>query len=185
MSSETTMTVPVLEDWQRRMFRGSFLLVILAETMIFITLLSTRFLLAGKGHPPELNQKLGIIISLLLVASLLPLGAGLARVRHGARGAAMLGLTALAGAVAVALIVYDWVTLTIDATSRYGENYVMSTGYHALHIVLGLIALAIIAAADRRGEYRAENHWQVEAAATFWLFVVISWAALYAVFFVL
>lgn len=57
--------------------------------------------------------------------------------------------------------------MAIPVGGRYGENYVMSTGYHALYIPLGLAGLLIVAGADRRREYSAANHWQVEAAAVF------------------
>lgn len=69
--------------------------------------------------------------------------------------------------MALTVIAYDWVTMAIPVGGRYGENYVMSTGYHALYIPLGLAGLLIVAGADRRREYSAANHWQVEAAAVF------------------
>lgn len=177
-------TVQDLSDAGRRMYRGAFFLFVLAEAMIFVTLFSTRFLLAGMGHPAEVNGSLGLAVTLLLVASLAPLFAGINRIRAGRRGAGMLGVAALLGALALALIVYDWATLAIPVGSRYGENYVMSTGYHALHILLGLTGLLIVAGADSRREFNAANHWQVGAAAVFWSFVVLTWIALFAVFFI-
>lgn len=183
MSTATAHSVQPLTDAQRRMFRGSFFLFIIAETMIFVTLFSTRFLLAGTGHPDTLNQPLGGAITVLLIVSLWPLSIGLSRVQRGERGAKALWLAVLPGVLAVVLIVYDWMTLAVAVGSRYGENYVLSTGYHAVHIGLGLAGLAVVAGADQRGNYQRENHWQVEAAAVFWLFVVVSWIALYAIFF--
>lgn len=183
--SSTTPTSADLTDAQRRMFRGSFWLFILAETMIFVTLFSTRFLLAYGGHPAGLNRGLGLTVTALLLASMVPVLTGLAKVRANTGGAGHLRLGALLGLIAIAAIVWDWATLSIPIGDRYGENYALSTGYHALHIVLGLVALTIVAGGVARHEFRPTNHWQVEAAAVFWGFVTLSWIALYIVFFIL
>lgn len=184
MSTATVNLPEDLNDRQRRMYRGSFFLVILAEAMIFITLFSTRFLLAGTERPGTVNGTLGLAVTVLLLISLAPLAAGLGRVQRGASGAGWIWLSVLLGLCALAVIVYDWSTLALAVGSRYGENYVLSTGYHALHIVLGLIGLSVVAGADGRGSYSKGNHWQVEAAAMFWTFVVLTWLVLYAVFFI-
>ncbi|OOY14429.1 cytochrome c oxidase subunit 3 [Thioclava sp. DLFJ4-1] len=184
MSTASINAPKDLSERQRRMYRGSFFLVIIGEAMIFVTLFSTRFLLAGTGHPDTLNTPLGLAVTVLLVISLAPLALGLGRVQKGSSGASWLWLAVLLGLIALALIVYDWSTLQVAVGSRYGENYVMSTGYHALHILLGLIGLAVIAGADGHRAFTAGNHWQVEAAAMFWTFVVMTWLILYAVFFI-
>lgn len=183
-ATATANGVRSLTDQQRRMYRGAIYMFILGEAMIFVTLFSSRFLLAGMGHPANVDYTLGLTITALLVVSVIPVFAGLARVRAGNSGAGMLRLAALLGIAALALIIYDWTGLTFDITSRYGENYVLSTGYHALHIILGLISLLVVAAGDSRREFSPAAHWQVEAAAVFWSFVVFSWIVLYAVFFV-
>lgn len=185
MTDHPAQAAPGMTGARRRMFHGAFFLFIVAEAMIFVTLFSSRFLLASAGHPVTINQPLGLAISALLILSLLPLFLALGRVRTGERAAGLLRLSALLGLVAVALIVFDWATLAEPVGSRYGENYVLSTGYHALHIVLGFLGLVIVAAADGRGTYTPEDHWPVHAATVFWTFVVITWIALYAVFFIL
>jgi len=96
-----------------------------------------------------------------------------------------LASVAILGAAALVAIVYDWTSLPFPAGSRYGENYVISTGYHAVHIVIGGIWLAAAAVAGGRGAYTSENHWIVEGGVRFWTFVVAMWIALYVVFFVL
>lgn len=181
--SAYTETLPDITDDERRKFDGSFFLFIISEMMIFITLFSTRFLLAYTGHPDRVNQTVGGIVTALLVFSLWPLAVGHGRISRGRPGYAFLWFVVLLGVLALAFVVYDWSTLALDVGSRYGENYVLSTGYHALHIVFGLIGVAVIAAADRRGRYQPLNHWPARAAAVFWVFVVVSWLALYVIFF--
>lgn len=177
------MSATDLRPRAQRMFRGSFWLFVFAEAMIFVTLFSTRFLLAGRGHPAALDNSVGLAITGLLVVSLAPLYAGRAQARLGSGGAGMLWLTAFLGLVALVLIVRDWTQLPFPLGGRYGENYVLSTFYHALHIGLGLVGLLVVGAQTRRGAYPATG-WPVGAAATFWSFVVVSWVALYLVFYV-
>jgi cytochrome c oxidase subunit 3 len=179
--------VPPLSDNQRRMYRGGIWLVIVAESMIFVTLFSTRFLLAGRGGPLEAGDAIGLVISAALVVSLLPAWLALRAIDAG-NPAAMsrnLAITALFSAAVLVAIVYDWSTLSFAAGSRFGENYVISTGYHAAHILIAVVWLAAAAVAGGRGAYSRDNHWVVEGGVVFWTFVVAMWIALYIVFFIL
>lgn len=179
--------VPPLSERNRRMYRGGIWLIILAETMVFVTLFSTRFLLAGRGGPVGPADPVGTAITGALVLSLIPAGRALGRIAVGdaAAMARHLGLTALLGAAALAIIVYDWATLPFPPGSSFGGTYIVSTGYHAAHIVIGVIWLAAAAIAGRRGAHTRDNHWVVEGGIRFWYFVVAMWIALYVVFFVL
>lgn len=175
-----------LSERDRRMYRGGICLVIFAEAMIFVTLFSTRFLLAGRGGPLDPGDPIGLGILALLAASLVPAWLSLAAIRSGDAGAMSrhLALASLLGAVVLAVIVYDWATLSFAPGSRFGENYIVSTGYHAAHIVIGIVWLAAAAVAGRRGAYSRGNHWVVEGGVLFWAFVVAMWAGLYVIFFV-
>jgi heme/copper-type cytochrome/quinol oxidase subunit 3 len=77
----------------------------------------------------------------------------------------------------------DWTTSTIPPASRFGGIYLATSGFHAIHIVVGLLFLAAVWSAGRRGRFSAVDHWLVEAGVRFWLFVVGVWAAIYVVFF--
>lgn len=179
--------IPALSQRNRRMYRGGIWLVIVAETMVFVTLFSTRFLLAGRGGPVGPGDAVGATITVALVLSLIPAGLALSRIAAGdaASMSRHLGLTAALAVAALAIIVYDWATLSFPAGSRFGGSYILSTGYHAAHIVVGAIWLAAAAVAGRRGAYTGNNHWVVEGGVRFWYFVVAMWIGLYAVFFVL
>lgn len=176
-----------LTDNARRMYRGGIWLVLVAEAMIFVTLFSTRFLLAGQGGPVEPADPLGLGILVALVLSLLPAWLALRAIVSG-NNAVMsrnLSIAAFFGIGVLAAIVFDWSTLPFAAGSRFGENYILATGYHAVHILIGVIWLAAAAVAGRRGVYTSGNHWVVEGGVLFWAFVVAMWIALYLVYFVL
>ena len=51
------------------------------------------------------------------------------------------------------------------------------TGIHALHVVSGLILIAIVW--FNRKSYTAERHWGVEAMAIYWHYVDVVWVFFY------
>lgn len=178
--------LPPLSADARRMYRGGIWFVIMAETMIFVTVFSTRFLLAGTERVLEPSDPVGVLISLALIISLIP--AWLAKRTIAAGDAPAMArhllITAALGAVALVVIVYDWVTLAFPVGSPFGENYVISTGYHAVHILIGAIWLFAAAIAGGKGVYTRDNHWVVDGGVLFWTFIVLMWVLLYVIFFV-
>jgi cytochrome c oxidase subunit III len=57
--------------------------------------------------------------------------------------------------------------------------YFFMTGLHALHMIIGLVILGIIAAAIRLGRLPASGERQVEITGLYWHFVDIVWVFLY------
>src|SRR3546814_14150815 len=76
---------------------------------------------------------------------------------YAARMSRHLGLTVALAVVVLAIILYDWTTLSFPPGSRFGGTYIVSTGYHAAHIVIGAIWLAAAAVAGRRGAYTRDR----------------------------
>jgi cytochrome c oxidase subunit 3 len=176
-----------LSDRQQRMYLGAFWLFLLAESLIFVTLFYTRFLMAGAGRSPALNYVLGTLITVLFVASVLPARQAARSMSKGdvpGMNRALLVTLAL-GILALAAIVYDWFRISLPAGSRFGENYFLTTGLHALHIVIGILALLGLWANGRRGRFTTGNYWAVVAGVRFWYFVVAAWAGLFIVFFLI
>lgn len=168
-----------------RMYRGGFWLFVLAESLGFLTLFSVRFLIAGTGHPAEVNLALGTVITLVLAASAVAAAASL-RAINASDSAAMVNRLAAAlglGLVALLLIVADWATLPLASASRFGGAYLATTVFHAIHIAVGLVFLAALWSSGRRRRFGPANHWLVEAGVRFWLFVTAAWLALYVVFY--
>jgi cytochrome c oxidase subunit 3 len=179
--------IPALSDQARRMYRGGIWFLVLAEAIIFVTLFSTRFLLAGTARSVEPGDPVGILITLTLVVSLAP--AWLAKRQILAGNAAAMSRHLLVATVlavfALAVILYDWMTLSFAAGSPFGENYVIVTGYHALHIVIGALWLFAAGIAGRKGIYTRDNHWVVEGGVVFWTSIVAVWILLYVIYFVI
>jgi cytochrome c oxidase subunit 3 len=65
-----------------------------------------------------------------------------------------------------------------------GDNAMASvfyamTGFHAFHVLTGVIFLFIVYRNGKRGLYSEERHWPVEAAAIYWHFVDVVWVFFY------
>ena len=169
------------------MYRFGFGLFVLAESMIFLTLISARLLLAGFGHPGSLDQALAAALTGVMAASLLPVrlaGRSAARGRMALVPAYLLA-TALLGAVVVAGVFYGWTRLGIPRGSRYGEVFYTATGFHAVHLVIGLAVLAGLAVQASRGRFTAASRFGLVAGEIFWWFLVVVWMALYVVLYAL
>ncbi len=57
--------------------------------------------------------------------------------------------------------------------------YFLMTGFHALHVTIGVIAQAVLVAQARRGRFSARYYTPVELVGLYWHFVDIVWIFLY------
>ena len=58
--------------------------------------------------------------------------------------------------------------------------YYTATGLHGIHVIAGMVLMAIIAAGARRGE----NLHRVELIGTYWHFVDAVWIFLFPLFYI-
>jgi cytochrome c oxidase subunit 3 len=56
--------------------------------------------------------------------------------------------------------------------------YFIMTGLHAVHMVAGMTAVAIVAWAAHRGKFNKDYHTPVEIVGLYWHFVDIVWVFL-------
>lgn len=182
---ETRQQLAPLQGKEHRMYLGSFWLFIIAEGMIFVALFMTRFVLSQFGHPTaSIDYWLESIITALFVLSIWPMRMAVISMGRGdtqAMGRWLFGPIAC-GLLALAGIFFDWATIGISAGSRFGENYLVTEGYHTIHIGIGILALAGLWAS--RWRFTAQNYWAVEAVERFWYFVVAAWILIFVIFFI-
>lgn len=174
-----------LSPRQRDMYRFGFGVFLFSEGMIFLTVFSTRFVLAGTSRPAGLDQGLAAALTALVLLSVLP---ALDAWRAAGRGdaAALRSSLLLTGAIGVLLlagVAWEWSALDVSSASRFGGVFLTALGLHAAHVAAGVLALGGLAASAARGRFSAGNHFAVEAGVLFWLFVVGVWVALYATFY--
>lgn len=157
-------------------------LFIVSDSFLFLGLLATRFYLFG-GQRPDVNPLLGVTVTSVLLLSSFFMNRAETLMSFGDRRGFLnnvlitivLGVLFLVGVVGV-----EWQT----APFGIGDNAIASvfftmTGFHALHVLTGVIFLFIVYRNARKGIYSAERHFPVEAAAVYWHFVDVVWVFFY------
>jgi cytochrome c oxidase subunit 3 len=140
--------------------------------------------------PPFGAPRLPLLVpgfnTLLLLASSVVVRRGLARARRGDTGA-LLPATVVATLLGLAFIgaqIASWRSMLVrglfPSSGVYGSVFYALTGFHALHVAGGVVALALLAVHIARG--RQTNRSPVRAlrlTALYWDFVAIVWVAMY------
>lgn len=170
-----------------RVYRSGLWLFLLSESMVFILLLVVRFVLAGRGHPAELNQALAAAMTVVLLASGVPARQAFLAISRGdlRRTVRHLWLTAGLGTLFLAGMAFEWSELPFGPASPYGTVFFTTTGFHGLHLFVGLLLLLSLILRARRGRLTAGDSWAVEAVERYWHFVDLVWIFVYAAFYLL
>jgi cytochrome c oxidase subunit 3 len=61
----------------------------------------------------------------------------------------------------------------------YGATFFILTGFHGLHVTLGVIMLTVIFFRALKGHFTQDNHFAFEAVSWYWHFVDVVWLALF------
>jgi heme/copper-type cytochrome/quinol oxidase subunit 3 len=93
---------------------------------------------------------------------------------------ALLGMTFLAGQV------YEFTFFVEEAfkleTSPFSASFYMLTGFHGIHVTIGIIMLLVLWALSLRGGITREKHsGAVEMVGLYWHFVDIVWIVVFTV----
>jgi cytochrome c oxidase subunit 3 len=154
----------------------------LSDAFIFGGLFISRFNLLGLTRP-QTNQFLGVAVTSVLLLSSFFANRAEVSMELGDRKQAILcmaltiflGLTFLAGVVGV-----EWRTVPFGpADGVQGAIFFTMTGFHAFHVLTGVIFLSIVLRNLVRQRYSSEKHWAVEASVVFWHFIDVVWVFFY------
>jgi len=158
-------------------------LFILSDAFMFAGLLVSRFYLLGVGVRPDVNSLLGVGVTSVLLLSSFFMNRAETAAAFGDRKTferstlvtLILGVLFLVGVVGV-----EWQIAPFGpGTNAAGSLFYAMTGFHAFHVLTGVIFLAIVYRNGRMGLYSAERHWPVEAAAVYWHFIDVVWIFFY------
>ena len=181
MSHEVT-----LEQYRERTAnnRLGLWLFIFSDAFVFIGLLVARFNLMPDARP-ELDQTLGFIVTGVLLASSFfmnraEIAAGVGDNKNFLRNiliTIVLGVVFLVGVVFVEWpIAAEHISMSEGVA---GSVFFTMTGFHAFHVLTGIIFLLIVWNNGRKGLYTAERHFAVEASAVSWHFIDVVWVFFY------
>jgi cytochrome c oxidase subunit 3 len=65
------------------------------------------------------------------------------------------------------------------ASGIYGTTFFMLTGFHGLHVTIGVIGLSVILHRMIRRDFNPHNHFGFEAVSWYWHFVDVVWLLLF------
>jgi heme/copper-type cytochrome/quinol oxidase subunit 3 len=73
----------------------------------------------------------------------------------------------------------------VPYSGSYSAIFFTMTGFHAVHVVVGMLLFGYIFVKAQRGAYSKENYWSVEGTVIFWHFVELMWVFYFVVLYVL
>ncbi|RBY82376.1 heme-copper oxidase subunit III [Geodermatophilus sp. TF02-6] len=169
-------------------------LTLVTDVAAFAALLAAyfyvRFVTTGADWPPGdiADPKLlkAWIMTALLVTSSAPLVFADLGIKKGRRGRLLVGvgLTLLLGA-AFLYVQYSEYTekLTTEftpQTNAYGSLFFVITGFHGLHVVLGVLTMLVVFVAGATGRITRKHHAVVRIAGLYWHTVGAVWVFIFA-----
>ena len=94
--------------------------------------------------------------------------------------------TILLGAIFLGFQIYEYFHAYGDLNLRldsgiYGSTFYMLTGFHGLHVTIGVIMLTVMYFRVNAGHFTADHHFAFEATAWYWHFVDVVWLILFVV----
>lgn len=102
-------------------------------------------------------------------------------------------LTAIMGLTFVGMQAFEWSKLILHdgvrpwgnplGAAQFGAVFFMITGFHGMHVLGGVIYLAIIANRVHKGHYEKKGYHIVEIAGLYWHFVDLVWVFIFAFFY--
>jgi cytochrome c oxidase subunit 3 len=193
-AGETTMSESAATRAEGRGFSGALLGMILfvtSEVMFFGALfgayLAARGAATGRGEPwppagTELHLGLPIFLTVVLLTSSITVHKAMQRVKNGdlrgmERGLLVtigLGLFFLGGQA----VEYSLLDFSLG-DHAFTTLFFMITGFHGLHVFIGVVILGVALITARRGRITPERHGHAEAAAFYWHFVDLVWIAVF------
>ncbi len=169
------------------------LAVIATEAALFAYLLFSYFYVSAQhvgAWPPGGPPKLGLAIAgtIVLLAGSLTMWWGERGIRQDRRAPLLIGLAVsiLLAIVFIVLEAIEWSHKGFSPASHaYGSLYFTVTGFHMLHVVVGVLMLATLLVWASRGYFGARRHSTVSIGVLYWHFVTAVWIAVFASFYVM
>jgi cytochrome c oxidase subunit 3 len=104
---------------------------------------------------------------------------------HGDRQGLKMGLwaTIILGLIFSGVQAYEYAhapfLFTGPEANIYGSTFMMATGFHGFHVIIGTIFLIVCLVRTYNGAFTPKQHFGFEAAAWYWHFVDVVWLFLF------
>ena len=163
-----------------------------SDCLFFGSLIATYLLYRGKGlvgpHPADVfNIPYTSVSAFVLLMSSLTMVLALAAIQRGDQRGLKIWLlaTALLGSVFLGGQYFEFTTfihegLTLQS-NLFGSTFFTLTGFHGLHVTVGVIILMSFYVMALRNRVTPEQHLNIELAGLYWHFVDIVWIVIFTV----
>ncbi|MBR8833423.1 MAG: heme-copper oxidase subunit III [Stigonema ocellatum SAG 48.90 = DSM 106950] len=167
---------------------------LISESLMFGTLFATYLVLKGSATewPPEgteVELLVPAINTIILVSSSFVIHRGDTAIKkNDVQGLRVwYVVTAIMGTVFLAGQIYEYLTLGYGlATNVFSNCFYLMTGFHGLHVFVGLLLiLGVVWRSRRSGHYSSHQHTGVEMAEIYWHFVDVIWIILFVLLYIL
>jgi cytochrome c oxidase subunit III len=166
--------------------------LIATEAALFAYLLFSYGYLAMRAQGPWLHElpkfRIALPNTILLLASSLVLYWAETGIRKGRKGRLVAGLaiTLVMGVAFVLAQVAEWKDKhMMPWDSAYASSYFTITGFHMLHVIVGLLVLAALLLWSALGKFGSQRHAAVSIGALYWHFVDVVWLAVFFTLYVI
>ena len=183
---------------------------LLSDTFIFSCFLTSYMTVRSSTTVPWPNPSEvfalnigGTDIPLLLIAIMtfvlisssgtMAMAVNFAYARNRKVAARLMLVTALFGVMFVSMQAFEWTKLIVHegvrpwtnpmGAAQFGACFFMITGFHGLHVSIGVIYLVTVALKVLRGDYEKRGYQIVEIAGLYWHFVDLVWVFIFAFFY--
>jgi cytochrome c oxidase subunit 3 len=171
-----------------------------SEAMLFAGLICGYMVLRGgagagwqmpealKNAPTMIKT---IIATLCLISSSFTLHFAEARLIKGTKGGiGLLLLTIFLGALFLTNQALEWTNLHsegfwFNTAGIMGSSFFVLTGFHGLHVFIGVLLLISSLVKALRGKFTPERHGFLECTGLYWHFVDIVWVFLFTILYIL
>jgi cytochrome c oxidase subunit 3 len=109
------------------------------------------------------------------------------------KAAILMLITAFLGLSFVGMQAFEWTKLIEEGVrpwsnpfgaAQFGSVFFMVTGFHGLHVSIGVIYLTVVALKILKGHYEDSGNYEiVEIAGLYWHFVDLVWVFIFALFY--
>jgi heme/copper-type cytochrome/quinol oxidase subunit 3 len=168
----------------------------IANEVLFFTALIGMFL-AYRGQPTwaefhaHLNIPVTAIATFILLTSSLMVVLALSAAQSGNRRGLMVGLlaTILLGSIFIGIQATEFSKLGLDglvlSTNVNTSTFFTLTGFHGLHVIIGVLWCLVVLLRAARGGFSKGNHLAIELFGLYWHFVDVVWIVLFTIIYLI
>lgn len=168
---------------------------LVSESMIFLGLFVAYLILRSVAPiwPPEGTPERELVLpainSVILISSSFVIHRGDTAIKaNDVKGMRLwFAITGIMGAIFLLGQVYEYAHLQFGLqTNVYASAFYVLTGFHGLHVFVGLILIStVLLRSLKRNHYDEHHHFGVQATELYWHFVDVVWIILFGLLYIL